>query len=370
MSNILSHFNTVVIGGGQAGLAMGYYLSQYDRDFIILDAHEQIGDTWRRRRDSLRLFTQARYSNLPGLSFPAPDDHFPTKDEMADYLEMYATQFDLPVCLETKVESLTRNGDRYVLDTGSQPVSADHVVVATGGFQQPKVPDFNEELDSSITQLHSSVYRNPDQLPEDDIVVVGAGNSGAEIAKELVATGRHTFLSGRDTGHIPLDFFNSRVFWWLASTVLTADTWACRKIKEYSQSHGDPLIRFSSEDLRQTEIRRVPRVEGVVNGKPYLNNDRVLDVVAVVWATGFYPDYSWIEVPRLKFDETGYPVHDRGVADGPAELYFLGLPYQSTLVSASIGGVGADAKYIANYLVNMRESSQGGSNDFRWEVSD
>ncbi|HET7323728.1 MAG TPA: NAD(P)/FAD-dependent oxidoreductase, partial [Halococcus sp.] len=173
------HFDTAIVGGGQAGLTMGYHLAQQDRSFVILDAGSRVGDVWRNRWDSLRVFSTARNSTLPEMPFSAPDGSFPTKDEMGDYLEEYADRFDLPVCLDTRVESITQSDDRYALTAGSQRFTANNVVIAAGPFHHPNVPRFAEELDPAITQLHSSEYRNPSQLPDGDVLVVGAGNSGA-----------------------------------------------------------------------------------------------------------------------------------------------------------------------------------------------
>jgi putative flavoprotein involved in K+ transport len=356
-SDSVHHFDTVVIGGGQAGLAMGYYLIQQDRDFVILDASERVGDTWRNRWESLRLFSSAQYSSLPGLSFPASDDYFPTKDEMAEYLEAYAARFNLPIRLDIKVNSLSRNSEHYVIDADSQRVLADHVVVATGPFHHPNVPAFADELNPALTQIHSSEYQTPDQLPDDDVLVVGAGNSGAEIAVELAATGRRTYLSGRDTGHIPLGLFNTRVFWWLFGSVLSGETWIGQKLKERAQGRGDPLIRLTSTDIRRAGVERVPRTKDVADGKPRLADGQVLDVAGVVWATGFRPAFSWIEVPELSIVEDGYPAHYRGKVDGVPGLYVLGLPYQHTLVSATIGGVAADARYIADHIRTQTDSN-------------
>lgn len=347
------HTNTAVIGGGQSSLAVGYYLAQHGREFAIFDANDRIGDAWRHRWDSLRLFTQAQYSSLPGLSFPAPDDYFPTKDEVADYLEGYASTFELPVCLETTVEALGQQDGRYVVETeterGSRRVTAENVVVATGAFATPNVPAFGDELDPAITQFHSTAYRNPEQTPEGPALVVGAGNAGAEIATDLAAAGRQTFLSGRETGSIPLGVFNSRPFWWLGRNVITAGSWLCEKIEQRSRERGDPLVRLTEPAIRQADIERVARTQGVEDGKPVLDGER-LAVATVVWATGFQPDYGWIDLPRLRFDAGGYPVHDRGVVPAQPGLYFIGLPYQSTVVSASLGGVGVDARYVVEYL--------------------
>ena len=356
MSGSLREVNTAVIGGGQSGLAVGYYLARYDREFAIFDANDRIGDAWRHRWDSLRLFTQARYSSLPGLSFPAPEDHFPTKDEVADYLETYALTFELPVCLETTVKILSQRNGRYVVEiaTGSESrrVAAENVVVATGGFTTPNVPPFNDALDPAIMRFHSSAYRNPDRTSEGPALVVGAGNAGAEIATELAASGRRTFLSGPETGSIPLGVFNNRPFWWLGRNVITADSWLCEKIEQRSRARGDPLVRLTEPEIRQAGVERVARTQGVENGKPVLNGERPLDVASVVWATGFQPDYEWIDLPRLRFDEGGYPVHERGAVPEQPGLYFIGLPYQSTVVSASLGGVGADAQHVVDHLRN------------------
>ncbi|WP_247002645.1 flavin-containing monooxygenase [Halosolutus gelatinilyticus] len=341
------HFDTVVIGGGQAGLSIGYYLEEQDRDFLILDASDCIGDTWRNRWDSLRLFTLARNSSLPGMSFPASDDYFPTKDEMADYLQTYATELTLPIRLNTRVKALIRNNDYYVLQTESNRLTATNVVVATGPFQRPYIPKFADELTPSITQLHSSDYQNPAQLPAGSVLVVGAGNSGAEIAVELTGDGRSTWLSGRDTGHIPCWLFNSRLFWWLSGTIFTVDTWLGRKIKKRSLGQGDPLIRLTPADIRQSGVERVARTEGMTDGKPRLEDGQVLDVDVVVWATGFRPGFEWIDLPGLTLDENGYPIHEKGVVTEEPGLYFLGLPFQRTPVSATIRGVGPDAEYIA-----------------------
>lgn len=351
MTSETSHsFDTIVIGGGQAGLAMGYYLAQQEREFTILDASERIGDAWRNRWESLRLFTQAQNSSLPGFPFPAPDGYYPTKDEMADYLETYADRFDLPVQCETRVDTLTRIDDSYVLAADSQRFHADHVVVATGPFHQPHAPDFADELTPSITQFHSKEYRNPAQLPDGPVLVVGAGNSGAEIATELAATGQRTFLSGQSTGSIPLWFFNNRAFWWVFGTVLTIDTWVGQKLIDQAQEYTDPLIRSSETDLDNAGVTRVPRTDGVVDGKPRVADGDVLDVTAVIWATGFRLEFDWIELSTPVFEPDASPIHHRGVADSVPGLYFLGLPAQSTVLSATIGGVCSDARYIAERL--------------------
>jgi putative flavoprotein involved in K+ transport len=347
------HFDTVVIGGGQAGLAMGYFLARQDRDFVILDAGDRVGQTWRKRWDSLRLFTPSFHDGLPGMPFPAPANYFPTKDETADYLEAYASKFALPVRFGRHVDSLTRHDDGYLVSAGYERYVTEHVVVATGPYQHPKIPSFAAGLDPKIVQLHSSAYRHPNQLPKADVLVVGAGNSGAEISVDLAAT-RHTYLSGRNAGYIPISLIHNRLSLWLADRVLTTDTRLGRKMSEAHRDRGAPLVRLKPKEIAAAGVELVPRVESVVNGKPRLADGRVLDVTVVVWATGFRLDFGWIELPI--FDDGGYPIHHRGVVDAAPGLYFLGLPFQYTPTSEHVGGVGNDARYISEHIAVISPS--------------
>jgi putative flavoprotein involved in K+ transport len=346
---ITEQYDTIVIGGGQAGLATGYYLARQGRSFIILDAHDSVGASWHKRWDSLRLFTPAKYSSLPGLPLQKSPDHFLPKDEMADYLATYAYRFHLPVRLGTWVESLIRSGNSYIVTAGKRRFEADHVVVATGPFQKPNVPTFASQLDPDIRQLHSSAYRNPDQLQTGATLVVGAGNSGAEIALEL-AQSHQTWLSGRDTGHIPQ--LRNRIlqdlYWWFIHKFATIDRGLGRRFKEKISGRGSPLIGISNKDFERAGVERVARTTGVQNGQPLLEDGRVLDVANLIWATGFTQNFNWIKLPI--FDPEGYPIHYRGVVADEPGLYFVGLPFQYTLTSALIGGVGRDAEYIARHI--------------------
>jgi len=348
------YFDTVVIGGGQAGLAMGYFLARDDRDFVILDAGYRVSETWRNRWDSLRLFTPAFHDGLPGMPFPARSNYFPTKDETADYLEAYARKFALPVRFGRRVDSLTLHDGVYLVSAGYERYVAEHVVVATGPYQHPKIPDFATGLDPEILQLHSSEYHNPDQLPEAEVLVVGAGNSGAEISVDLAAT-RRTYLSGRNAGYIPIGLIHNRFSLWLADRVLTTDTRLGRKMSEAHRDRGAPLVRLKPKEIAAAGVERVPKVESVVDGKPRLADGRVLDVAVVVWATGFRLDFGWIELPI--FDDGGYPIHHRGVVDTAPGLYFLGLPFQYTPTSEHVGGVGKDARHVAEHIA-ARSSAQ------------
>ncbi len=289
-------FDTVVIGGGQAGLATGYHLAKRDLPFVILDANERIGDSWRNRWDSLRLFTPARYSGLPGWPFPAPSVSFPTKDEMANYLEAYSVRFDLPVRTGVEVDGVSREQGRFVITSGDRRFEARHVVVATGATRVPKIPAFADELRSSIMQLHSSQYRHPSQLREGAVLVVGAGNSGAEIALEVSRT-HPTRLSGKPSGQVPVRLgpAAARFFFplvrFVGHHVLTLKTPLGRKAQPRFVSHGAPLVRVKLKDLAAAGVERVPRTVGTQDGRPALEDGHVLDVSNVIWCTGFREEF-------------------------------------------------------------------------------
>jgi putative flavoprotein involved in K+ transport len=343
----------VVIGAGQAGLSVGYHLAQLGIQFVILEARERIGDSWRERWDSLRLFTTGRLDSLDGMPFPAPGHQFPTKDEMAAYLEAYATRFRLPVRTGVRVTGLTRRGDRYLVSAGDLRFEADHVVVAMASYQEPRIPAFAAELASEIRQLHSREYRRPSQLQPGGVLVVGAGNSGAEIALEAVRTGHETWLSGRDTGKVPfrIDTVLSRyvlqplLLRVIFHRLLTVDTPMGRKARPKIISSGGPLIRTKPKDLIAAGVRRVPRTAGIKDGLPVLEDGTVLDVTNVVWCTGFHPGFSWIDLPVL--DEHGEPKHERGLLPQEPGLSFVGLHFLYSMSSTMIHGVGRDAERIA-----------------------
>jgi putative flavoprotein involved in K+ transport len=352
------HFGTVVIGGGQAGLAVGYHLRQRGLPFVVLDENDRLGDAWRRRWDSLRLFTPARYDGLPGMRFPGSPASYPTKDEAAGYLESYACQFELPVRTGVKVDKLSRVGDRFEVVCGEHRLFAANVVVATGAYHSPRVPAFARELDEHVVQLHSREYRNPSSIREGGVLVVGAGNSGAEIAVEL-APRHHTWLSGRDTGQEPTRAGSvpDRLFtpiMWLIATRLTVKTQLGRKLRDQflNPPRGIPLGRVRRKDFGPAGIERVPRVAGVMNGRPVLEDGRRLEVSNVIWCTGFTPDYTWIDLSMPTRD--GVPVHNRGIVESCPGLYFVGLPFLYSLSSALLGGVGRDAEHIVDHLAATR----------------
>jgi putative flavoprotein involved in K+ transport len=349
------HFETMIIGGGQAGLSVGYHLAKRGLPFVILDANERIGDSWRKRWDSLKLFTPARYDGLPGWPFPAPAWSFPTKDEMAVYLEAYTARFDLPVQTGVRVDGLSREADRYVVAAGDRRFEADHVVVAAGAYQSPRIPAFAPELDPNIVQLHSSEYRDPSQLQEGGVLVVGAANSGAEIALE-VSSAHRTWLSGRHPGKEPTrpgsrwDRLLMPVIWFMFSHVLTVKTPIGRIARQELHSRGLPLARVRPKDITAAEIERVPMTTGARGGLPVLADGRDLEVANVIWCTGFVPDFAWIDLPVLA--EDGSPVHDRGIVRSEPGLYFVGLFFLFAASSSLVGGVGRDAEHIARHIAS------------------
>ena len=347
--------DTIIVGGGQAGLSVGYHLAKRGQPFVILDSSQRVGDSWRNRWDSLRLFTPARYNGLDGMPFPAAPHYFPTKDEMADYLKAYSERFDLPVRKGARVNAVTKRNGRFLVTTADRRFEADNVVVAMSSWQQPRVPA--AELAPEILQLHSAEYRNPAQLRDGDVLVVGAGNSGAEIALE-VAREHRTLLSGPDTGHVPFRIEGSLgrllvpfVLRVLFHRVLSTSTPMGRRARPKMVSRGEPLVRTKPKDLSAAGVERVPRLTGTRDGLPVLLDDRVVDVANVIWCTGFDGGFSWIELPIFV---DGKPNHERGVVEAEPGLYFVGLKFLHSVSSAQIHGVGRDAARIAELIATRR----------------
>lgn len=351
MDNRTKHHDTIVIGGGQAGLVTGYYLKQQGRDLVILDGHDRVGDNWRERWDTLELFTNAGDSQLPGLPFPAPDDHLPTKDEMGDYLEAYAKEFDLPVRSGVWVETLSRSGGRYRIETSSGVLTADRVVVATGACPSPKIPAFAKGLDPSVQQMHSSDYQRPRAVNGDRILVVGAGSSGTQIALDLMRRKDKIWLAGRYSGYAPrrlLGFINT--LWVVRHTLMNVpvDTPLGKKIARKLGSHGAPVFDIKESEVIEAGIERLPRLSGVRAGKPVFEDGTMLEVDAIVWATGFRQDFGWIDLDV--FREDGLPRHYRGVVGEAEGLYFVGLPFLHKGRSLLITDVWMDASYIVEQI--------------------
>jgi putative flavoprotein involved in K+ transport len=343
-------YEVAVIGGGQAGLTAGYYLSRAAVPFVILDAHERVGEAWRRRWDSLETFTNARYSRLPGLDVPGDQERFPGKDEIADYLETYARAFDLPIQLETHVASLKPAAAGYLLDTDKGSITATNAIVATGAYQRPHIPPLSRQLDPGVLQVHSAEYRNPSQLDQGrNAVVVGASNSGAQIALDLAATHSVALAQGTPLRRVPPRILGRSLHWWgdhLGLIGAPLDSWRGRT------QRGDLLVGPSLRTLaRRDGIRLVGRATAAAGRAMTFEGGSTVDADAVVWATGFRSDYSWIDAPV--FDEGGVPVHRRGVTE-LAGLYFLGMPGQYSRGSSLISWVKDDAKFIVGHAVGRR----------------
>ena len=349
-------YSTIVIGGGQAGLATGYELTQRDEDFVILDAEARVGDGWRRRWDSLLLFTPARHSALPGLTHPEPGAYL-AKDEVADYLERYARRFELPVRNGVKVTKLTASDSGFTVTTTTDTLTADSVVVASGATAVPAVPAFASALDPAIRQLHSSEYHNSGSALPGAVLVVGAGTSGAEIALELAAT-HPTYLSGRPTAQIPAAILAvaGELYWTFIHRALTIATPIGRKVAPRFPLRGAPLIRISMKQVAAAGVTLLPRLTGVEDGQPIADETSVPRPSTVIWATGFQPGLDWID--GLHTDAYGLPDAPRGVVQSVPGLYFVGMPFQFGLTSQLLGGVGRDAGYVADRIVEQRQTRQ------------
>ncbi len=352
----------VVIGAGQAGLAAGYHLARRGIDFTVLEAGGRVGDIWRERYDSLLLYSPARYNELPGLRFPLAGHAFPTGRQMADYLEAYADHHQLPIELGVKVDRLgvtdTGDGanDRYTISAGDRHHEANQVIVATGAFQRPQVPELARRLDPGIRQLHSAEYHGPHQLVEGPVLIVGLSHSGADIAYELSTAGHRTFVSGKAHGQLPfsVDSRRARLAWpmmrFLAWNVLTLSTPIGRKMAPKVRAGGGPLLRVRRGDLESAGVTlheaRTVDVDG--RGRPVLADGTALDVANVVWCTGFRPDYGWVDLPVI--GEDGWPRERRGVVDESPGLYFLGIPFLYSFTSMLVLGAGRDAAHVVDRL--------------------
>jgi putative flavoprotein involved in K+ transport len=338
--------DVVVVGGSQAGLAMAWHLAQQGRRFVVLEAGPEVGHVWRSRWDSLKLFTPAQYDALPGMAFPAPADSYPTKDPVADYLQAYAAAFDLPVRLNARVTRLSKTDDGFEVRTADSTYRAGQVVVATGPFQVPFVPPQARGLDPSVTQLHSTDYRNPQALPEGPVLVVGGGNSGFQIAEELAA-GRQVDLSiATRYPMLPQRLAGRDLFWWLTRLGLLRVTVTSRPGRRMSRR--DFVIGTNRRRLERKGVRFRPRlVDADGRTVRFADHSLLEDVGVVVWATGYRPDYPWLHIPGVV--QEGHVVQRQGVTEVPG-LYFLGLSWQHTRGSALLGFVNDDAAYLADRI--------------------
>jgi putative flavoprotein involved in K+ transport len=349
-SAVTERREVVVVGGGQAGLAIGYFLARQGRDFTILEAAEVPGAAWRERWDSLKLFTPARYDALPGLAFPGDPGSYPGRDEVAAYLTNYASHFALPVELGSRVRSIRKSNGTYLVELVDRAYEVDQVVVATGPFQVPRVPAIAERLDSDVVQFHSTAYRIPEAILEGPVLVVGGGNTGFQIAEELSGSHEVHVSIGSRQMPLPQRILGRDLFWYLEATGLIRKTMASRIGRR--MAGRDTLIGSTPRALRRRHgVELHGRAVDAAGRTVRFSEGTTLDVRAVIWATGFGVDHSWIDVPV--FDANGGVVHERGVTESPG-LYFLGLSWQHTRGSALLGWVKDDAEYLAQQMSAFR----------------
>ena len=336
--------DVVIIGAGQAGLATAYYLQQMGVNPLLLEAASTIGEVWRGRYDSLRLFTPSQYLNLPGLAFPAPTDHYPTKDAVADYLRAYAEKFDFNIMYDARVTRLTKTADHFEVTIGTETIAAKAVIVATGALQSPKIPAFASKLHASVNHLHSAHYRNPKMIPDGDILIVGGGNSGAQIGEELALADRNVSVSiEKLPRHLPQRFLGKDIFWWLTKSGLVSTKPA--KLVGSTSSTTIPTIGVDLKNLSQRgKLNIVPRVIDAQGQHLMLADGSTRAHANIIWATGFVNDFSWIDIQGATEDQN--PIHTRGVSPVRG-LYFIGLPFLHSKGSAFLGFVKDDAQYVA-----------------------
>ncbi|WP_026560053.1 NAD(P)/FAD-dependent oxidoreductase [Bacillus sp. J37] len=339
-------YNTIIIGAGQAGLAVGYYLKQSNKSFLILDKGNEVGESWKERYDSLVLFTPRMYSTLPGMKFQGESHGFPTKAEVADYLQKYVVKYNIPIRFQSEVVSVSEKEGHFIIKTKNNVYTAENLVIATGPFQIPSMPALSKKV--NINQLHSSQYRNSKQLTDGNVLVVGCGNSGAQIAVEL-SKERETFLAvSKKLSYLPLILRQKSIFWWFDKIgILKASNSSL--IGRLIQKRGDPIFGFElKEAIKQDTIKLKNRVIDVNQHKLFFEDTTELEVQNIIWATGFKTDFSWLHINHV-ISEKGNVIHTRGVTTIKG-LYFIGLPWQYRRGSALLQGIGYDAEYIVRKI--------------------
>lgn len=341
----------IVIGAGQAGLSMGYYLQQGGYNFVILDGEKRIGDTWRNRYDSLTLFTPKSYSSLPGMRLEGDKNALPTKDEIADYLEAYANRFLLPVKTETTVHKVQKIKSTFEVSTDKGIFHSKHVIIASGAFQKPFIPSISQSLSKDVFQIHSSQYQSSEMIPDGPVLVIGGGNSGTQIATELAENREVTIAISHPFKFLPLTIMGKSIFYWLEKIgLLYAGTNTRRG--SWFRKQSDPIFGLELKHLiRKEKISIKPRVIKTQGREIIFNDYSKRNVQNIIWSTGFVPDYKWINIEGI-LDTKGFPLHKRGVS--PIQgLYYIGLPWQHQRGSALICGVGKDAEFLYSVLKKM-----------------
>jgi len=339
----------VVIGGAQAGLSMAYHLKKMNKKFIVLDGENEIGASWLNRWDSLKLFTPTEYNHLPGLKFNAEKGHYPTKVEVANYFKSYVEKFQIPIQLNTLVTSVRKTEKGFFITYEDDVIEAKNVIVATGPFHIPYTPPCHTKISEEILQMHSNYYKGVHQLQDGDALVVGGGDSGYQILDEISKNGSRTvYFSGvTKVNSIPQQFLGKTLWWWftlIGFLSYTKYSWIGKKISSFPQ----PIIGTDvNEILSRKNVIISGRTKDALNTEIIFENNKISSIKNIVWATGYRPNFNWIE--GLELDGNSYPKNYRGVSNIEG-LYFIGLPWMYTRGSATLGGVSKDASYLASII--------------------
>lgn len=339
----------IVIGAGQSGLAIAYYLNKKNADYLIVDANSEIGAPWLKRWDSLKLFTPSEFNNLPGMKFPHKKGHYANKFQVANYLKSYVSKFNIPVEFNHKITSLKKEFGVFALESETEKFEAKNVIIATGPFHKPFTPSCHTKISNAVLQIHSEHYKSPDQLNEGPTLVVGAGDSGVQILNEISQTNRAVYFSGNtNIVSLPQEILGKTLWWWFSKVgFLTASkySWIGKKLSKT----GQPVIGTDVKALfKRNNITCVGRTLDANEKTIVFEKQKATDIKNIVWATGFKPNFNWID--GIELDESSYPKNYRGVSETIDGLYFLGLPWLYTRGSATLGGVKKDAKYLKKYL--------------------
>lgn len=340
----------VIIGGAQAGLSMVYHLKKMEKSFIVVDGEEEIGASWLNRWDSLRLFTPTEYNHLPGLKFNAPKGHYPSKYEVSNYFKSYVKKFDIPVQLNTLITSIKKSVKGFHALYNEGEIVAKNVIVATGPFHIPYTPPCHTKLSEEVFQMHSNYYKNSEQLQEGDVLVVGGGDSGYQILDELSKDKKSNivyFSGDTKVKTLPQQFLGKTLWWWftlIGFLKFNKYSWIGKKISTSLQ----PVIGTDVKEILSREnVVTVGRTKDVLDNEVVFENKKVTSIKNIIWATGYRPNFKWIE--GLELDADNYPKNYRGVSNIEG-LYFIGLPWMYTRGSATLGGVVKDASYLADVI--------------------
>lgn len=348
----------IIIGAGQSGLAMGYYLKEAGYSFTILDSNKQLGAAWLKRWDSLKLFTPTQYNHLPGLEMDLPENYYPNKYEVAEYIANYVKHFGFDVRLETLVQKVKKEQDIFSVTTSKGTIQAKQIIVATGPFHTPFIPAFASKIGSDVLQMHSKNYMSPQQLNPGATLVVGGGDSGVQILDEISQTNSPTFFSGNASGtSLPQEFLGKTLWWWFDKLGIIAAP-KTSFLGRFLSKRMQPIIGTDIKAiLKRPNVKAVGRSLDANESEIICETGALKGIANIIWATGFKPNFSWLE--GIELDEDGYPTNERGIS--PIEgLFYIGLPWMHTRGSATLGGVKNDAKYLIDYITPKIKANPNG----------